>query len=111
MHEDDLVRRAEERKAEAMGKVLRKGEKLTSEWEIIDVTGVSRQGVVLRLEHLEANYQTRDGFEHFGGAHRVTVVNVETGKNYARPQTFYGETAWSDANRAFNDAYFENLQW
>ncbi len=93
-------------------KVLRKGEKLTTDWQLITneqvrTSPADAEGVLVNVSVLHADYQTRDGFVHVSGARRVVAVNVETGKSHQRPQSFYGETAWSDADRAFGDIVSE----
>lgn len=94
------------------GKVLRKGEALTTEWQVVQAEMVATdpwaaEAVAVNVAHSVADYQTRDGFNHVGGAHRVVAVNAETGKSFKRPQSFYGETAWSDAERAYGDVVSE----
>jgi len=93
-------------------KVLRKGEKLTTDWQLITNEQVrsspaAAESVLVNVSVFHADYQTRDGFVHVSGARRVVAVNVETGKSHQRPQSFYGETAWSDADRAFGDIVSE----
>lgn len=94
------------------GKRLRAGEKLTSSWDVQDEYVVrsynQRTGTesLVTITTFAADYRTRDGFEHYHGAWRVTAT-TEDGKSYQRPQTFYGETAHYDAKRAADDIIFK----
>lgn len=90
-----------------MSQNLRKGEKIIGDWWQRDTYHVrtdhfsgANYGVTVLSE--SADYQTRDGFEHRDGAWRVTAT-MDSGKTYKRRQTFYGELAQSNAQRAFDD--------
>lgn len=55
--------------------------------------------VLVTLE--SADIHSRDGWDYGDGAYRVkATVN---GKSYRRARTFYGETAWMDGQRLFDD--------
>lgn len=57
----------------------------------------------ITVTHVEGDYRTPDGFYHYGGVHKVTAVHTLSGRSYARAKTFKGESAWSNAERLFED--------
>lgn len=53
------------------------------------------------IEH----YASEDDFTH-----QVKAFYGLSGKSYKRAKTFKGETAWSDAERYYDDIYYE-IRW
>lgn len=91
-----------------MGQRLRQGDELTSPWRLIEHNVVATDPwadeakvVIVAIEG--ADYRTRDGFEFTDGARRVRAIDAETGQSVRRAETFYGEVAWSAAERLAHD--------
>jgi len=66
------------------------------------VKPIFTEGEPVIVRHYEGDYTTPDGYHYIGGVHRVTAT-YKSGKPYQRPKTFKGETAWSRAERLFDD--------
>ena len=80
---------------------------VTGEWrqrerkvaEPVFARDMGKPRVTVVLE--SADIHSRDGWDYDDGAYRVrSSVN---GKSYRRARTFYGEMAWADGHRLFED--------
>lgn len=83
----------------------------TSEWRMRDqrlaapffARNADNPRVLVTLE--SADIHSADGWDYDDGAYRVR--SEAGGKSYRRAKTFYGETAWMDGQRMFNDIISE----
>ena len=58
----------------------------------------------VRVERLVADMKdTQGGYEYTQGMYKVTAIDLDTRKSWKRAKTFYGEMAWSDSQRLYDD--------
>lgn len=62
------------------------------------------EGREVRVTREVANIRdTQGGHEYAEGAYRVRATYTDDGKSYAALKTFYGEVAWSNSRRLYED--------
>ena len=62
------------------------------------------EGREVRVIRQEADIRdTQGGHLYENGAYRVKATYVDTSKSYAALKTFYGEVAWSNSRRLYED--------
>lgn len=70
--------------------------------------GGNTEDHAIELVHEEADMRdTVDGHEYTDGMHRVYAKHLISQKSAKRVKTFYGESAWSNADRLYSDLYNE----
>ena len=85
---------------------------IVSSWRVVDkktlwVGGTSENHAVFLVHESADIRDTQGGWEYTNGVHRVYAKQGLSGKSVKRVKTFYGETAWSNATRLYDDYYFE----
>ncbi len=85
---------------------------IVSDWKLIGDTTVTSFFIEhddpVRVTREVANIRdTVGGHVYPQGAYRVDANYVDVGGSYARKKTFYGETAWSDSRRLYQDLISE----
>lgn len=67
-------------------------------------TDLYEAGDRIQLERFVADISdTQGGYYYEQGAFKVIAKNLTTGKVFHRQKVFYGETAWSDSRRLYED--------
>ena len=84
----------------------------SSEFSVVDSKvywyNGSSENHAIEVQHLVADItDTVGGYEYAQGMHKVTATHLLAQKSWKRAKTFYGETAWSDATRLYDDYCFE----
>lgn len=85
--------------------------KVTSPWreherQVIGPPGTDENHSVLVVWEM-ADIHSEDGWDYTDGTHRVKAHWALSGKSYRRARRFNGELAWSNAQRLYNDLYYE----
>ena len=84
----------------------------TGAWREVDAkvfwVGGTTENHAIKLFHEVADMQdTVTGDMYIDGMHKVYATQLLSQKSAKRVKTFYGESAWSDATRLYDDIYFE----
>lgn len=80
--------------------------KVHGDWEHVSNTEWGRvpDGVTYQIADL---LEVRSGHIWHAGAHKVTLDKATRETTGMKSTTFYGESAWSDANRYIDDVYYK----
>lgn len=73
------------------------------------VGGTSENHAVFLVHEAADIKDTQSGsdYTYSNGVHRVYAKQGLSGKSVKKMRTFYGELAWSNATRLYDDHYFE----
>jgi len=81
-------------------------------WRVVEskvfYVGGNTEDHAIELVHEVADMRdTQGGYEYSDGMHRVYATHLISQKSAKRVKTFYGELAWSNAERLYGDIYHE----